>query len=164
VSFNPQSVKKKSSLVIAILIFTLITFISILFSLLINPLWLILLPIAIFLLIILRLMSHYFWLEEKTCPRCNAPVSKYGEFCRNCGQKLWFKCLSCGKYMPVDTKFCDNCNIELEHTIQQKEIFEYEIIEKGGPLPIKPNFCANCGAKLASPESIKYCEECGEKV
>ena len=109
-------------------------------------------------------MSHYFWLEEKTCPRCNAPVSKYGEFCRNCGKKLWFKCLSCGRYMPADTKFCDNCNIELEHTVQEKETFEYKILEKGSPLPNKPNFCANCGAKLQNIETLKFCEECGEKI
>ena len=109
-------------------------------------------------------MSHYFWLEEKSCLRCNAPVGKYSEFCRNCGQKLWFKCLSCGKYMPVDTKYCDNCNIELKHTVEEKETFEYEILEKGSPFPKKSNFCANCGAKLDSIESLKFCEECGEKI
>lgn len=163
-SFNHQSVKKKSNLVIGILIFVLITVISIIFSLLINPFWLILLPISFFVLIILRLMSHYFWLEEKTCLRCNAPVGKYSEFCRNCGQKLWFKCLSCGKYMPADTKFCDNCNIELEHTVHEKETFDYEVLEKGSPLPVNPNFCANCGAKLNNIERLKFCEECGEKI
>ena len=154
-SFTSQSAKKKSSLAISILVFILITIISIIFSLLINPLWLILLPISFFLLIILKLMSHYFWLEEKMCPRCNAPVGKYSEFCRNCGQKLWFKCLSCGKYMPADTKFCENCNIKLEHTGQEKETFDYEILEKGSPLPKKSNFCANCGAKFNNIESLK---------
>ena len=159
-----QSPKKKSNLVIGVLIFILITVISIVLSLLVNPFWVILLPISFFLLIILRLMSNYFWLEEKTCPRCNAPISKYAEFCRNCGLKLWFRCISCGKYMRVDTKFCENCNIELKHTEQEKQSFKYEVLKKGSPLPEKPNFCANCGARLNDIESIKFCEECGEKI
>ena len=107
-------------------------------------------------------MSHYFWLEEKTCPRCNAPISKYAEFCRNCGLKLWFRCISCGKYMRVDTKFCENCNIELKHTEQEQKTFEYEVVQKDSP--VKPNFCANCGGKLKNTETIKFCEECGEKI
>ncbi|MFX1553837.1 MAG: zinc ribbon domain-containing protein [Promethearchaeota archaeon] len=158
------STKKKSYLAIGLLIFTLITSLCIILSLLINPIWWILFPISLFLIIIFQLMSRYFWLEKKTCPRCNAPVSKYGEFCRNCGLKLWFKCLSCGKYMRVDTKFCDNCNIELEHSIEEREVFKYETLKKGSPSPKIPNFCPNCGKELKNAGAIKYCEACGEKI
>lgn len=109
-------------------------------------------------------MSHYFWLEKKICPRCNAPITKYGDFCRNCGLKLWSRCISCGKYIRSDTKFCDNCNMELEHTVEEKEIFDYEILKEGSPLPKKYNFCSNCGAKLKGTGMIEICEECGEKI
>jgi len=163
VSFKGKNTKKKSSFSVWILIFILITSLTFILSLLINPFWWILLPISLFLIIVVQLTSRYFWLEKEYCPRCNAPVSKYGEFCRNCGLKLWFKCLSCGKYMRADTKFCENCNIKLEHSIKERETFKYEIIKKGSPLPKKPNYCANCGAELKST-NIKFCEECGEKI
>ena len=159
-----KSMKKKSLLGVWILIFILITSLTFILSILINPFWWILLPISLFLIVVVQLTSRYFWLEKENCPQCNAPVSKYGEFCRNCGLKLWFKCLSCGRYMRADTKFCGNCNVELEHTEKERETFQYEIIEKGSPLPKKPNFCANCGAELKSIENIKFCEECGEKI
>ncbi len=159
-----RSMKKKSLLGVWVLIFILITTLTIILSLLINPFWWILLPVSLFLIFVGQLTSHYFWLEKEYCPRCNTQISKYGEFCRNCGLKLWFKCLSCGKYMRVETKFCENCNIELKHSEEEKELFQYEIIKKGAPSPKKPNFCANCGAKLRNIETLKFCEECGEKI
>ncbi|MFX0140015.1 MAG: zinc ribbon domain-containing protein [Candidatus Hodarchaeota archaeon] len=163
-NLSKGSTKKKSYLYIWLLFLMIIVSLCFILSLLVNPLWWILFPISLFLIIIFQLMSRYFWLEKKTCPRCNAPVSKYGESCRKCGLKLWFKCLSCGKYMRVDTKFCDNCNIELEHTIEEREIFKYKASKKSSPLPEKPNFCSNCGIEIKNPETIKYCEECGEKI
>ncbi len=162
--FSSGSTKKKSHLGIWLLIFIIITSLCIILSLLINPIWWILFPISLFLIIIFQMMSNYFWLEKKICPRCNAPVSKYGEFCKNCGLKLWFKCLSCGKYMRVDTKFCDNCNIELDHTVEERDIFKYEPLKKGSPLPKIHNFCSNCGKELKNAGTIKICEECGEKI
>ena len=109
-------------------------------------------------------MSRYFWLEEKLCPRCNAPTGKYSEFCRNCGHKLFFRCISCGKYMRAGAQFCDNCNIELEHTEEEKESFEYPIVEKDSPLPEMPNFCETCGAEVKHTGTIRFCEECGAKL
>ncbi len=140
------------------------TSISFILSLLINPIWWSLLPISLFIMIIIKLMSQYFWLEEKMCPRCNSPISIYSEFCRNCGLKLLFKCISCGKYIRADTQFCDNCNIELKHVEEEREVFQYKILEKGSPLPEIPEFCSNCGVKLNNPGVIKFCEECGEKI
>ncbi|MFX1596018.1 MAG: zinc ribbon domain-containing protein [Promethearchaeota archaeon] len=163
-SISIGNIRKRSYYCIWILIFILVTSLSFILSLLIHPFWWILLPISIFLIIIFQMMSHYFWTEEKICPRCNAPTTKYGDFCRNCGLKLWFRCISCGKYMRTNTKFCENCNIELDHTPKEIESFDYEIIKKDSPLPKKPNFCSNCGSELKNGETIKYCEECGKKI
>jgi len=164
VNFSSGSIKKKSHLGIWMLVLIIIISLCCILSLLINPIWWILLPISIFLIIIGQMTSRYFWLERNICPSCNAPISKYGEFCRNCGLKLWFKCLSCGKYLRVDTKFCDNCNVELEHTVKEREIFKHEPLKKGSPLHKITNFCSNCGKELKNQENIKYCEECGEKI
>jgi predicted amidophosphoribosyltransferase len=109
-------------------------------------------------------MSRYFWLEKNNCPRCNTPVGKYSEFCKKCGLKMWFKCLSCGTYLRVDTKFCDKCNIELGHTKKEREIFEYIPIKKEDSSIELPNFCPNCGKEVKHKASIKFCEECGEKL
>jgi predicted amidophosphoribosyltransferase len=163
-SLGSQDAKKKSILGGCFLIFILITTLSVVFAILIDPIWWLLLPLSFSFLIIVQLSSRYFWLEKKTCPRCNAPVGKYSEFCRNCGLKLMFRCISCGKYMRAGAQFCDNCNIELEHTEEEREIFEYQIIEKDSPLPENPNFCANCGAEIKNPGMIKFCEECGSKL
>ncbi|MFX1389731.1 MAG: zinc ribbon domain-containing protein [Promethearchaeota archaeon] len=160
---SPGSIKKKSYTVIWILIFIVITILCIILSLLVNPFWWILSPISLFFIFVFQLMSRYFWLEKNNCPRCNAPIGKYSEFCRNCGIKLWFKCISCGTYLRADMKFCDKCNIELKHTIEEKEAFQYKRIEEGETLPEIPNFCPNCGKEVKSESSIQFCEECGEK-
>ncbi|MFX1501300.1 MAG: zinc ribbon domain-containing protein [Promethearchaeota archaeon] len=159
-----KDIKKRGSIGVFVLIFIIITALSFILSLLINPIWWVLLPLSLLLLIVFQMTSHYFWLEKTTCPRCNAPTTKYSDFCRNCGLKLWYKCISCGKYLSSKSKFCDNCNIELEHTEEEKETFDYEIVKEGSTLPKINNFCSNCGAKLRNKENIKFCEECGEKL
>jgi predicted amidophosphoribosyltransferase len=164
VNYNSSKTNKKSLLYIWCLILIVVTALCSILSLLINPIWWILFPISLCIVTIYQLISRYFWLEKNICPRCNAPISKYGEFCRNCGLKLWFKCLSCGKYLRVNTKFCDNCNIELEHSIEEKEDFEYEIIEKDSSLPKSPKICPNCGTEIRNPAITRFCEECGEKL
>ncbi|NVM34123.1 MAG: zinc ribbon domain-containing protein [Candidatus Lokiarchaeota archaeon] len=163
-NFSGTSTKKRRPLGIWLLIFILITALSFILSLLINPIWWVMLPISLILLVVLKMMSHYFWLEKKTCPRCNAPTTKYSDFCRNCGYKLWFKCISCGKYIQSRTQFCEKCNIELDHTMEEKEIFNHEVLKEGSPLPKMNNYCPNCGSKLNNKENIKFCEECGEKL
>lgn len=157
--YNSGSIKKKSYFAIWLLILVVITILCIVLSLLINPIWWILFPISLFFIIIFQLISRYFWLEKNICPRCGGSISKYGDYCRNCGLKLWFKCLSCGRYLRVDSKFCENCNIELEHTIEERETFKFEPA-KDGP----PNFCSNCGKELRNAENIEFCEACGEKI
>ncbi|MHA2180179.1 MAG: zinc ribbon domain-containing protein [Promethearchaeota archaeon] len=156
--------RKKGLLRIWIIVFIFITWLTFTLALIVNPFWWILLPSSIFLFIIIQLMSRYFWLEEKICPRCNTPVGKYSDFCRNCGLKLFFRCISCGKYMKAGAQFCDNCNTELGHTEEEKEIFKYTEIEKGSPLPEIPNFCESCGAEVKHTGIIKFCEECGAKL
>jgi predicted amidophosphoribosyltransferase len=164
VKFRSGDAKKKSYLVIWFLILVLITSLCIVLSLIINPIWWILLPISLFFIIIFQLISRYFWLERNNCPRCNAPIGKYSEFCRKCGLKLWFKCLSCGKYLRVNTKFCDNCNIELEHSVEQREVFKHEPLKKGFPSPKISRFCSNCGNEIKNIEDSIFCEECGERL
>jgi len=164
VSFNSGSIRKKSYFVILILILVVITSLCVVLSLLINPFWWILLPISLFLAILFQMTSRYFWLERNVCPRCNASISKYSEFCRNCGLKLWFRCLSCGKYLRVDSKFCDNCNIELEHSSEERDGFKYTPLKNVSPDSKIPNFCSNCGKELKNGVNIEFCEECGEKI
>jgi len=160
-SFSSRSTQKKG-LRVWFFFFILITSISFILSLLVNPFWWILLLLSFFIFIITQLMSRYFWLEEKVCPRCNAPTGKYSEFCRNCGFKLFFRCISCGKYMRAGAQFCDNCNIELEHTEEEKESLEYPIVEKSSPLPEIPNFCEKpiCGLILYTMNFDSYCKAC----
>jgi len=163
-SSDSPHTQKKGSLRLWVFIFILITSLSVILSLLVDPFWWILLPLAFSLLIVVKLMSNYFWLEEKVCPRCNNPTGKYSEFCRNCGFKLFFRCISCGKYMRAGAQFCDNCNTELGHTEEEKETFEYPVVEKGSPPPEIPNFCETCGAEVKHTGIIKFCEECGAKL
>lgn len=163
-SVNHPRRKEKSIMGKWVLLIGIIIFLTIWLSLIVNPFWWLLLPLTIIIVVVIKLMSNYFWLEEKSCPRCNAPVGKYSEYCRNCGLKLWFRCISCGKYMWADTKFCNDCNIELKHDSVERDTAKYEILEKGSPSPEIPNHCYNCGASLKNPGIIKYCEECGVKI
>ncbi|MFX1379577.1 MAG: zinc ribbon domain-containing protein [Promethearchaeota archaeon] len=161
---SEESVKKRSYIGVWILIFLVITTLSFILSLLINPIWWILIPLSIFFISIFQLISRYFWLEKNNCPSCNTPISKYAEFCKNCGLKLWFKCLSCGKYLRVNTKFCENCNRELKHTDEEIRTFRKEPTKKDSYFPKMPNFCSNCGKEVKKKGNIKFCEECGEKL
>ena len=54
--------------------------------------------------------------------------------------------------------------IELDHTIEEKEIFNHKVLKEGSPLPKMNNYCPNCGSKLRNQENLKFCEECGEKL
>ena len=163
-SSGSPSTQKNSLLRVWVFFFTLITALSVILSLLVDPFWWILLPLSFSLLVVLQLMSRYFWPEKKVCPRCNSPTGKYSEFCRNCGYKLFYKCISCGKYMRAEAQFCDNCDIELEHSEEDREIFKYPKVEKRSPLPEMPNFCETCGAEVKHTGVIRFCEECGAKL
>ena len=163
-SFRSRNKKKDSRVGLVVIFIIGFTALSLVFSLLISPLWWILLPISFFFIIIFQIMSKYFWLEKKVCPKCKTPVGTYSEFCRNCGAKLLFRCISCGKYMRVGTRFCNNCNAELKHSIEEREEFEEIYSEKSLTLPKKPNHCPNCGVKLKHPEIMKFCEKCGVRI
>lgn len=110
-------------------------------------------------------MSKHFWTAKKHCPRCNAPVSIYSEFCRNCGIQLIKKCPSCGKFLKSNIVVCNNCEYEFPALEIEKKPVQYLIIQKGTPLPKKPNFCPNCGSSLIDEDTgLEICPFCQEKI
>jgi predicted amidophosphoribosyltransferase len=160
-----QNIRRRNLLSIWVLIIIIMTILSLTFIFIFgSTIWWILIPISFFIIVIFQAMSHFFWIAEKYCPRCNVPTSIYAKFCRNCGLTLLHRCPSCGKYLLTGTQFCDNCNYEFKYTEEEMEPVKYEIVQKGSPAPLKPNYCSSCGAKLSKEEDIKYCEECGAKI
>jgi hypothetical protein len=66
--------------------------------------------------------------------------------------------------MKAGAQFCDNCNAELGHSEEEKEIYRYPTVERSNPPPEIPNFCAKCGAEVKHTGVIRFCEECGAKL
>jgi predicted RNA-binding Zn-ribbon protein involved in translation (DUF1610 family) len=160
-----NNLKRKSAIGIWILIIILISLVSIIGSFLFNWFWIIFLPVSFLAVIVFQAMSEHFWTAKKRCSRCNAPVSIYSEFCRNCGLQLIKKCPSCGKYAKRDTKTCENCNYKFPALIEDKKVFSFLIIQKGTPLPKKANFCPSCGINLIDEKTgLEFCPYCQEKI
>ena len=157
--------KRKSVLGIWILVIILISLISIIGSLLFSWFWIIFLPLSFLAVIIFQAMSEHFWTAKKRCPRCNAPVSIYSEFCRNCGIQLIKKCPSCGKYSKSNIIVCTNCDYNFPALEEDKTPVEYQIIEKGTTIPKKANFCPSCGSSLIDEDTfLVLCPFCQEKI
>jgi predicted amidophosphoribosyltransferase len=43
------------------------------------------------------------------CPKCQFDNREGAKFCLKCGEKLEFKCPTCGKQLPSEAMFCDEC-------------------------------------------------------
>lgn len=143
---------------VVVLLFLLLYF-------LIDYLWIIIIPVLLLLLCsLLQVMSHKFWDKKKYCPKCNAPISIYSEFCRNCGVRLMKKCPQCGKFLNADLKTCNRCQFIFEGLEPPRPIVQYQMVPKGAPIPKKPNFCTNCGVKLELGDKFDYCTFCGSKI
>lgn len=159
---NPKS---KKAIIIWILIIACVIIFSIIGTLVISWFWLIFLPLSFLLVVAFQALSEHFWSPTKTCPRCNAPLSIYSEYCRNCGLKLIRKCPYCGNLMPAQVSTCNRCGHELGPLEQPKKPLDFELIKKGQLLPEKPNYCPTCGASLIKIDhEITSCPYCGADI
>jgi len=81
--------------------------------------------------------------EKRTCPHCQALISKDAKFCGECGKAVLTQqvpCTSCKALINDDAKFCDECGAK-------------QLAEK---------MCAKCG-KVNGPNA-KFCGDCGENL
>ena len=157
--------KKKPILGVWLLFAIVIIIISFLSLFVFRWFWLIVLPISFLVAIAFQAMSEHFWTSEKYCPRCNARISIYSEYCRNCGLKLIVKCPSCEKYLHPQLEICDRCGYKFPSKEKESELIEYEVLKKSSKLIEKANFCSKCGVKLKEEEGIlDICPFCGGQI
>jgi len=66
------------------------------------------------------------------CPKCQFENREAAKFCLKCGEKLEFKCSTCGKRLPSEAIFCDECGrkLTLPSEPPRKELSFNEKIEK----------------------------------
>ena len=160
-----RDIKRKTLISIWIVIYIIVIIIAFVGSLLFNWFWIIILPISLIIVAAFQAMSEHFWKPKKYCTRCNAPLSIYSKFCRNCGLKLFNKCSQCGKYLKHELIKCDKCGFEIQQTEEKVEPIKYQVIEKGSKLPERSSFCTNCGSSLIRYEKInEICPVCGIKI
>ena len=161
----PKNLKRKTAISIWILIIILIMIFSLIGALFFVWFWIIFIPLSFLVVVAFQAMSEHFWTPKKICSRCNAPISIYSEFCRNCGLKLIKKCPTCSRFVKFDITKCNTCGHEFSALEIEKQPVEYQIILKGMSLPEKPNFCPICGANLMSEEEIlEICPFCGGQI
>ncbi len=160
-----KNLKRKTAISLWILIIILFMIFSLIGAFFFVWFWIIFIPLSFLVVVAFQAMSEHFWTPKKICSRCNAPVSIYSEYCKNCGLKLIKKCPTCNKFVKSDITICNNCGHKFPALEVEKQPVEYQIIQKGMRLPEKPNFCPTCGAKLKSAEEIlEICPFCGGKI
>jgi predicted RNA-binding Zn-ribbon protein involved in translation (DUF1610 family) len=161
----PKDLKRKTAISLWILLTILLMIISLIGALFFVWFWIIFIPLSFLMVVGFQAMSEHFWTPKKVCSRCNAPVSIYSEYCRNCGLKLIKKCPTCSTFVKSDITICNNCGHEFSVLEVEKQPVDYKIIQKGTLLPEKPNFCPNCGTNLMDEETIlDICPLCGGKI
>ncbi|MGV9141864.1 MAG: double zinc ribbon domain-containing protein [Promethearchaeota archaeon] len=167
-SYQGSNLKKKSTISILIIVAVFLSIFALIAFYYFEWLWFIFLPIVFFIAIALQAMSQYFWEVQRYCPRCNAKVNTYADYCRNCGLKLIDKCPNCGKFSRVEDQRCDNCGYifkDVPGAPKDIEELPYILIDEETPMPKKPNFCPECGIKLEpEQQNLRYCENCGSKL
>lgn len=161
----PENLKRKTAISIWILIIIIILIFSLIGAFFFVWFWIIFIPLSFLVIVAFQAMSEHFWTPKKVCPRCNAAVSIYSEFCRNCGLKLIKKCPICGRFVKGNLDFCNYCGHQFPVIEIEKKPIEYQIIQKGMTLPEKANFCPNCGTNLMNEKIIlEICPLCGGKI
>ena len=55
------------------------------------------------------------------CPKCDQANREGAQYCLNCGERLFLKCLQCGNLLPLKTKFCDKCGQNYEELARIKK-------------------------------------------
>ena len=159
-----HNVKRKTLLSILVLVFILVLIISIIGMIYFTWFWILILPLSFLVVGLYQAMSEHFWTSKKTCPNCNAPISIYSEFCRNCGLRLINKCPSCGNYYKSDIEICKKCNYKFPAQEKISKNIDFKVIKKGDKLPEKANFCPNCGVSLRNEEYQINCPFCEKKI
>lgn len=128
-----------------------------------NINWKILVPLEIIAVVSMQGILHFFFRPDKKCPQCNAPVSIYAEFCRNCGLKLLKKCSNCGNIMTREATECQRCGKKYKIVIIPEDAeltFEYE--EGKRERKHSGSYCPHCGTSLESDtKKREYCDVCG---
>ena len=71
------------------------------------------------------------------CTECQFDNREGAKFCLKCGEKLEFKCPKCGKALPIEAVFCDECG----HDLPKPE--EAPPIDYAKPQSYTPKFLAD---------------------
>jgi predicted RNA-binding Zn-ribbon protein involved in translation (DUF1610 family) len=160
-----DNLKRKTAISIWVLVIIIVLIFSLIGAFFFVWFWIIFIPLSFLVIVAFQAMSEHFWTPKRVCPRCNAPVSIYSEYCRNCGVKLIKQCPTCGRFIKSDTTLCSNCGHEFPALLIEKKPINYQVIQKGIHLPEMANFCPNCGANLMN-EGItpEICPLCGGKI
>ncbi len=159
-----QKGKKNSSILIYLLILIPIMVLSLLGMFIFEWTWLIFLPVTFIIVVIFQGLSHQFWDPQKKCPQCNASISLYSDYCRNCGYQLIKKCPKCATFLDSKSTSCDKCGFQFQTSTPGIPLVIPQEIQKDAPTSGKANFCPNCGNKLDLENSLKFCPYCGGKI
>lgn len=171
-SFNSQNFEKKTIIYLVVaLICIFIPTLILTFSFSGSVFLIFIVIILIFMVVISIIFKKYFLQPQKRCPRCNAIISEYNEYCKNCGLLLLSKCPKCGNLMKFEDVTCRSCGYSRKKMIIPENVdLKIMTSEQAKDLEKKDskgniNFCPSCGTKLKpSQQNLRFCEYCGSKL